>query len=268
MKSILDWADNSASIDQCKLFGDLILANLYDTKGGQAELICQNVFSEDSEKVVIPLNASLTAVQNAQNYYRHFAKARNHQKAAALSRHDAQARLKKAKDQLAAIENAHSLEELKAIKRGAAAGPEMVPNYGSPSSRTEKGKLPLLTLTSSDGWLIYVGRNRKENDQLLSRLSRPFDIWLHLLGEPGAHVLIKVPSSKQEPPLTTIKEAAYVAARFSRITIGSKVRVVYTQSRFVKRAFNGKPGVVQYENEKTIEVDTGASLPEIIKQLF
>ena len=50
--------------------------------------------------------------------------------------------------------------------------------------------------------------------------------------------------------------------------MGAKVRVIYTQARFVKRASNGKAGVVSYENEKTIEIDTAAALPKIMKQLF
>ena len=127
----------------------------------------------------------------------------------------------------------------------------------------------MLSVTSSDGWTIYVGRNRHENDQLLSKLAQPNDIWLHILGSGGAHVLIRVPASKQEPPLTTLKEAAQIAARLSKGgTTGTKVRVVYTHVKYVKKLGKDKPGQVRYENEKTMEIDTSAPMPKCMKQLF
>jgi predicted ribosome quality control (RQC) complex YloA/Tae2 family protein len=132
----------------------------------------------------------------------------------------------------------------------------------------KKNKSRLLSITSSDGWTIYVGRNRQENDYLLSRLAQPNDLWLHIQGQGGAHVLIRVPASKQEPPLNTIKEAAQVAARLSKAAAGTKQRVVYTQCKYVKKVSKDKPGVVRYENERTVEVDTAQPMPKCMKQLF
>jgi predicted ribosome quality control (RQC) complex YloA/Tae2 family protein len=130
----------------------------------------------------------------------------------------------------------------------------------------KKAKSRLLQITSSDGWTIYAGRNRHENDHLLSHLAQPSDIWLHILGQGGAHVLIRVPASKQDPPATTLREAAQVAARMSKAGAGAKVRVVYTQCRYVKKLSKDKPGLVRYENERTLEIDTGEPLPAAIKQ--
>ncbi len=125
-----------------------------------------------------------------------------------------------------------------------------------------------MSVTSSEGWTIYVGRNRNENDQLINKVANPNDIWLHVLGQGGAHVLIRVPSGKQEPPKNTIMEAAHIAARLSKAAVGMKVRVVYTQCRFVKKVDKNKPGLVRYENEKTIEVDTARPMPNLMKKLF
>jgi predicted ribosome quality control (RQC) complex YloA/Tae2 family protein len=81
-------------------------------------------------------------------------------------------------------------------------------------------------------------------------------------------VLIRVPSTKQDPPLTTLKEGAQLAARLSKAVSGGKVRVVYTQCRFVRKIAKGKPGLVRYENERTIEVDTSGPMPESLKRLY
>jgi predicted ribosome quality control (RQC) complex YloA/Tae2 family protein len=107
-----------------------------------------------------------------------------------------------------------------------------------------------------------------ENDHLLSRLAQPNDLWFHVLGQGGAHVLIRIPSSKQEPPQTTIQEAAQIAARLSKAAHGAKVRVVYTQCKHVRKVAKDKPGLVRYENEKTVEVDTAKPMPKAMKQLF
>jgi hypothetical protein len=36
----------------------------------------------------------------------------------------------------------------------------------------------------------------------------------------------------------------------------------------VKKVSKEKPGVVRYENERTIEIDTGVPMPKCMKQLF
>lgn len=135
-------------------------------------------------------------------------------------------------------------------------------------SPRKDGGHKVLSVQSSDGWTIYVGRNRNENDYLLSKLGHPNDLWFHVLGQGGAHVLVKIPSSKQEPPQRTITEAADIAARLSKATHGTKVRVIYTQCKHVKKLAREKPGMVRYEQEKTIEIDTGKPMPQVMKDLF
>lgn len=107
----------------------------------------------------------------------------------------------------------------------------------------------MTSLISSDGWTIYVGRNKNENDHLIGKIANPNDLWFHVLGKGGAHVLIRVPASKQDPPKTTIEEAAQVAARLSKSAAGAKVRVIYTRCKHVKKVDKSKPGLVRYENE-------------------
>lgn len=250
---------NSEIGHQGKLFGDLILANLANTQLGQKELICDNVFAEAVEPIVIPLQAGFSAVQNAQNYYRQFAKAKGRQKMAALAEERDQSQLKKLKQELAVIENASSLVALESIKHQSAPNDQLKGVERSGKGRLEKHKSGLLKLTSSDGWLIYVGRNQRENDQLLSRFMQPKDIWLHILGQSGSHVIIKALANKEEPPLRTLKEAAYWAAQSAHLRTGAKAQVIYTYGRFVKKVPGGQLGTVRYTHEKTIEVDTAQS---------
>jgi predicted ribosome quality control (RQC) complex YloA/Tae2 family protein len=259
-------------ISNLKKYGDLILAKLAEIKPGQELLETEDIFDQEANgggkpTLRIKLNPNLSTAQNAQSYYRQFAKSRARHGAASQSVQEAQTRRSTLEAQLAQVDSARDLQELRALKDnlGGRKPHELV----KPKAKPKKGSdSKILSVQSSDGWTIYVGRNRNENDYLLSRLAQPNDLWFHVLGQGGAHVLIRIPSSKQEPPQTTIFEAAQIAARLSKATHGAKVRVIYTQCKYVRKLAKDKPGLVKYENERTIEVDTSKPMPKAMKQLF
>ncbi len=257
-------------LDHLKRSGDLILANLNEIRTGQDALVCENLFGDNGGKLTIKLNPNLNASQNAQSFYRQYAKTRSRQAAASSACNEANKRLEALRQQTTAVEQAVDSEALRKLKDTVIGRKQSeLPKIAQQKpNEKKKPKSKILSLTSSDGWTIYVGRNRHENDHLLGRLAQPNDLWLHILGQGGAHVLIRVPASKQEPPLNTIKEAAQVAARLSKASTGTKVRVVYTQCKYVKKVGKDKPGLVRYENEKTLEVDTATPMPKCMKTLF
>lgn len=266
---------NDQFLDEMKRSGDLVLAHMGSIEPGQEQLEVEDLYTGSAEKIKIKLNPNLTASQNAQWFYRQFSKSRSRQKAAKLSLDEAEKKQSLVDTQMKQLEKAQTNDELKALReliigrKPAAAMQQQQQQKRDPAQEKKKGKPRMLSVNSSDGWTIYVGRNRHENDQLLSKLAQPNDIWLHILGSGGAHVLIRVPASKQEPPLTTLKEAAQIAARLSKGgTSGTKVRVVYTHVKYVKKLGKDKPGQVRYENEKTLEIDTSAPMPKCMKQLF
>lgn len=267
--------ESTDTLDQFRIFGDMILANLATIEPGQEALECDNLYSTDGNgKLSIALNPNLSGAQNAQHYYRQFAKARVRKQTASVAQTDATHRLTIIKDHMQSLDQAKTPEELQRLK-------ELILDRGKrleksqptrttqrPQQQNAPAKTPrLMSTKSTDGWLIYIGRNRIENDVLISKLAQPQDLWLHVQGQEGAHVLIKNPN-KQDPPHSTLREAAQLAARFSRISLGSKVRVIYTHCKYVKKIGKDKPGLVRYENEKTIEVDTAAPMPPSLRKLF
>lgn len=251
-----------------KHYGDLILANIANIRPGQDVLTCEDFLDEQAPAVAIKLNPSLNAAQNAQHYYRQFAKSRLRQTSAQSIKSEVESRLNKIQGLLQTVEAASSRQELNSVRELMA--PRMVPAAKPVETQLQQKrekKHRLLSCKSTDGLTIIIGRNRQENDFLVGRLTHPFDVWLHAQGQEGAHVLLKVPG-KKDPPLSAIKEAAQIAARFSKAGLGSKVRVVYTQGRFVKRVGKDKPGMVTYEKEKTIEIDTATPMPPALRKLF
>lgn len=267
-------------IERLKQSGDSILSNLHQIKLGQDELVVPDWTKDNGGELKISLNPNMSAVQNSQVFYRQYAKLRSRQGAAQTTLNEVQKRLDFLGELRRSCEDAKDMESLRKIRETLSGRkPTQERIKGDPKAHQQKqhkgnsggaggGKPKSLSLTSSDGWTIFVGRNRNENDHLLSKVANPNDIWFHVLGQGGAHVLIRVPSNKQEPPKTTITEAATVAARLSKAGTGAKVRVIYTQCKFVKKTDPNKPGLVRYENEKTIEIDLAKPMPKMMKKLF
>ena len=76
---------------------------------------------------------------------------------------------------------------------------------------------PPLKYRSSDGYLIYCGRNNKQNDRLTLRDARKDDIWMHTQGFAGSHVIIVTDGETlDELPDRTVEEAAMIAAYNSK----------------------------------------------------
>ncbi len=271
-----------SEIDRLKQSGDHILTALHSIQPGQTDLQVSDWTQGNGGQVTIKLNPNLSSVQNAQAYYRQYAKLRSRQGAAQSTVDEVSRRLDFLAKLRSSCEEAKEIGELRRIKetlsgrkpqertqRTGGGGAQSGGGGGGNQERSKSSNKPkIMSVTSSEGWTIYVGRNRNENDQLINKVANPNDIWLHVLGQGGAHVLIRVPSGKQEPPKNTIMEAAHIAARLSKAAVGMKVRVVYTQCRFVKKVDKNKPGLVRYENEKTIEVDTARPMPNLMKKLF
>lgn len=261
--------DTSKDHHHYKNYGDMILANLKNLQPGQTVLQCPDLYADSGSQIEISLNPNLTGSQNAQSYYRLFAKSRTRCSTALASQQDAATRLSEVNAHFSLLDKADNLTELQTLKervldRGRKA--EAPPAQSQrPRERTNQPRL--MSIKSSDGLTIIVGRNKIENDVLISKLTQPHDIWLHAQGLEGSHVVIKT-QNKKEPPATTLKEAAQLAARFARTGLGGKVKVVYTFGKYVRKLGKDKPGLVRYENERTIEVDTAAPMPPSLRRLF
>ncbi len=67
-----------------------------------------------------------------------------------------------------------------------------------------------------DGWQILVGKGAAQNDRLTFRVAAKDDLWLHVGGWSGSHVVIRVPAGAGEPPREVVEYAARLAAWHSK----------------------------------------------------
>jgi len=107
---------------------------------------------------------------------------------------------------------------------------------------------------TSAGWIVWAGRNNRENDVLTHRLAAPEDIWFHAHGYAGSHVVLRRDGRKEQPSARTLEEAAGVAAYWSKGKTASKVSVAYTAAKHVRKPRGAAPGLAVLSKEKTILV--------------
>jgi predicted ribosome quality control (RQC) complex YloA/Tae2 family protein len=113
------------------------------------------------------------------------------------------------------------------------------------------------------GWDIYAGKSDEQNDELSIHFTGPEDLWFHVAGFAGSHVIIKRPKGTREPDTTAIKAAASIAAWFSKARNAPFVQVHYTEGRFVYKRKNAPHGEVVLEKYRSIKIK-----PESPETLF
>lgn len=116
-----------------------------------------------------------------------------------------------------------------------------------------KGQAKLYEYELEGGWRVLAGRTDEDNDELSLHIAGQNDLWFHVRGMPGSHVVLVVPVG-QEPPAATVSQAAAVAAWHSKARQGGQVAVSCTKAKFVSKPKGAKPGTVSIKKEKVVKV--------------
>ncbi|HMY76369.1 MAG TPA: NFACT RNA binding domain-containing protein, partial [Blastocatellia bacterium] len=127
--------------------------------------------------------------------------------------------------------------------------------------KTQPGKKPkeekltgLRRYRSTDGYEILIGRTDRDNDNLTLRIAKSYDLWFHAADYPGSHAVLRNPQ-RREVPMTSILEAAQLAAKFSQARDNAKVAVNYCEKKFVTKPKGFAPGQVRLASFKTVMVE-------------
>ncbi len=249
--------------EKYKVYGDLLMANLYMIERGARQVTLVNFYSENGEEITIPLKEDQTAAQNAQRYYARYNKEKTAYTETVKQREKNLAEIDYLDSVAEAIARAETGEEIKQI-RDELAEQGYVRLRGAVKRRKEDKPTPMHFL-SSDGYDIYVGKNNKQNDYVTLKLSRPTDIWLHTKAIHGSHVLIKTEDAMTVPD-RTYEEAGILAAYYSRGRGSASVPVDYTEVYNVKKPSGAKPGMVIYVDYSTMYVTPEAEIVEKLEK--
>ncbi|MCY3582736.1 MAG: NFACT family protein [Chloroflexi bacterium] len=228
--------------------GELILAYQYAISAGQGELRAQ--YDLDAPELIIRLDARLSPLENAQTYFRRYEKAKAAAQAvpALIAETDLElAYLAQLETDLLHAANWLEIDDvIQSLQtRGHWAGARQKRLGGG-------GRQGPLRIVSRDGYVVWVGRNSRQNAQVTFKRANAQDIWLHARDVPGAHVVIRNDGRAIKPEL--LLEVASVAAHYSQRRQDSTVQVDYTRVRYVRAIKGAGPGMVTYRNEKSLWV--------------
>lgn len=242
---------NAKDREKYKIYGELIIANIYTLKQGQTEVELDNYYSEDNEKVTVKLNENLTPSENAQRYFKRYNKLKHAYKIVRIEVKKTKNEISYLENILLALETSTEIDELDEIRD------ELIKEGYIKKQRNQRKKAKKEAskphhYKSSDGFDIYVGKNNKQNDNLTLKFADNEDIWLHTKVIPGSHVIIR--TEGKEVPETTILEAAHLAGFYSKGKMSSNVPVDYTEKKNVRKPNGAKPGMVIYETNSTAYV--------------
>lgn len=252
--------------EKYKIHGDLITANIFRIEQGQHEVEVENFYSELNEPLKIKLDPRLTPSQNAQKKYKKYAKLKTAYAFMSKEIVKTKGEIEYLEHILVSIDNCSRVTELEEIRE------ELIDEgYIRKSSKKKNKKQNTQSdprhYISSDGYDMYVGKNNKQNDYLTLKFASKNDIWLHTKDIPGSHVIIK--TNGEEIPPQTIKEAALLAAYYSKGKMSSNVPVDYAERKNVRKPNGAKLGMVIYENNNTIyvtpELEQISKIKEIIQ---
>ena len=238
---------SAARMDEYRIMGEIINANLWQLKKGQTEATLPNFYDENGGSMTIPLDNQLTPVQNAQRYFKKYQKARTTREIAAEQKEKTLKELDYLEGTLLDVGKCIGESELEEIRQDL-----MRAGYIRKGvNRRQQKALPKSKpyhYRSTDGIDIYVGKNAAQNDRLTGD-ARPNETWLHAKDMPGSHVIIR---KEGEIPRQTLLEAAILAAWYSKGQNSSGVPIDYTLRRFVKKPGGAAPGMVIYTNQRTL----------------
>ena len=260
MKKLGKDYDRASKLDQFQLYGELLMANIYAFEKGVKEVTVVNYYTESGEQITIPISERKTPIENAQSYYTKYTKAKN-----ALIMVKEQ--LEKTEEEITYFEmlaqqvQQASPRDIEEIREELAEQGYLKMRHSKKKKKQTKPEPE--RFISSTGMPISVGKNNKQNDMLTFKIAKRTDTWLHTKDIPGSHVVIHA----TEPDETTLREAATLAAYFSKARDSSSVPVDYTEIRQVKKPNGSKPGFVIYFEQKTLFIDPDeAAILQLKKQ--
>jgi predicted ribosome quality control (RQC) complex YloA/Tae2 family protein len=136
--------------------------------------------------------------------------------------------------------------------------PERTP-HGSRQAPLCLGKKPIpirlrpKRYKTEQGLEIWVGRNDEGNDYLTTKLAHGNDLFFHLEGYPGSHVILRA-AGKSAPPDESVLDACELAAHFSKLKDARRVDVHVSPVKNVRKPKGAKPGLVYVARGKTIHL--------------
>lgn len=271
--------------------GELLKANLARVRPGASAVTVSDF--ETGEPVVIPLDPRLSAKQNLEALFKRYQKLiRRLSKAGGQidAARDALSALVALEAEVEGAGGGNALGEIlaresvrrlmgragqphpgaersgKGVAGGSAGGSIGGASGGTASEAGAKPK-PSLPAAYRDlprklhprryrtaaGLEIWVGRSDEANDHLTMRLARGKDLFFHLAGAPGSHVILRT-EGRDDPPSEALLDACELAVHFSKQKNAGSAEVHVVPIKNVKKPKGAKPGLVYVTGGRSLHL--------------
>ena len=244
--------------EKYKIYGELIHTYGYGLEEGAKKLEALNYYT--NEMVTIPLDETLSAMDNAKKYFEKYNKQKRTFEALTTLIEETKAEIDHLESISASMDIAQTEDDLVQIK-------EELIEFGyikrKKTDKKAKIKSKPFHYRSSDGYDIFVGKNNYQNDELTFKVATGNDWWFHAKGMPGSHVIVK--ANNEELPDRTFEEAGMLAAYYSNGRDAEKVEIDYLQKKNIKKPNGAAPGFVVYYTNYSLTIAPDISGIELLE---
>jgi predicted ribosome quality control (RQC) complex YloA/Tae2 family protein len=281
-KKLATEAETFARADTWQRMGEILVAHQREVPRGATEVLLPDHASGVGATLAISLDPALPPAANAERFFKLTRRGRRGAVRVASRLAETVADLDRIQGWVTRLADARDRDTVEGIQQEVATAsrllrPQDRADLGMDGAQGEarqdgeraKGARPSRPrgarpeprrFLSSDGLPILVGRDNEGNDYLTLHLARSEDVWLHVEGSAGSHVVIRVQGRKGGVPRRTLVQAAQLAAYYSQARDHGKVAVDYTLRKYVRKPRKSKPGLVTISQVKTIVVSSDKSL--------
>ncbi len=238
-------------IDKYKYYGDLLATVPNPNKEHGKEI---SLIGWSGEEVKISLDDKKTLIQNSIRYYDK-SKATKTELAVRKKRQpNLETELEEVKSALEELYNCKNQKQLE--KLYTKFGKNLKINYQD-NKMDREDKFRKFEL--DEGFILYVGKNAANNDELTIKFAKPNDIWMHARGSSGSHAIIRVEKGKKVPK-RIIEQGAAICAYYSGQKNSKYAAVCYTEKKYVRKPKGAAVGSVTITREKVVMVEPKQNL--------
>ncbi|MBQ7410877.1 MAG: NFACT family protein [Clostridia bacterium] len=261
MENINSKLKECEKMDTYRLYGELLTANLYKFTNSPnlSEVTVENYY-DNNNLITIPLDNSLNVNKNIEKYFKKYNKLKNALSIVSEQKRETVKELDYIESIVFNLSTARNLNDINGVYE------ELSQNVVTKKAINKKEKNNIVKKQESnkielesvviDGYTVYIGKNNMQNDYLSLRFANPNDVWFHAQKIHGSHVLLRNSENLEldEIPENVLFNCARLAKENSKAENSLNVSVDYCLAKFVKKASGAKPGMVIYNNFKTIIV--------------
>ena len=233
-------------IKESQLIAQLLLSMPYPALRVHDDSI---ILHHEENTITIPAMKGKTYAEHAEHYFKKAKNAKERNEIRKKSLPNFRLRLEQVMSMQKALSGAQDLRTLELIHK-------QLKNVNTEKT-TQTPQHPFREFILSPKYVLYIGRNAQNNDQLTTKFAKPNDLWLHARGVSGSHGILRGPLN---PPKNILEIACEITAYFSKSRKGTFVPVAYALKKYVRKPKGAGPGSVLMEREEVIMVEP--RLPE------